>query len=238
MSTFCLLVEKVNYGLALITICNTLFDFKSFYEQPVQKALFPIIPISILPENPASPSLFVATLNSILRMQLKHFILVSWVLLSTSIVLGCMYRTAKHINNPGETLVAFTKFFSPIIVAVMVLAVTPTEAIQQEVRLISLVSGLCICFITLKLIVLSMGRMAYASFQKDIIPLVLVLGFVAWEYDYAPYERRLKPKGLTFLLEGLTFYYLIRIIHWTSRAINQLCEKLDVYLFRIKPKEK
>lgn len=229
--------KKVTYGLALVTIANTMIDFQTFYSQTVQEILYPILPISILPNNLSSPLTFVTLFNTILTMQLKKFILVSWIALVTSIVLGCIYRTAKHINHFGRTAVALTKFASPILVASMVLFLTPEEAIHQEARFISIAAGLCFCFITLKLIVFGMAHMAYASIQADILPLLLVLGFITWEYDYAS-QRRLTPLGLTFLLQCVTVYYLLRAIYWTHVAIHQLCERLDVYLFIIKQKHK
>lgn len=228
--------RQVNYGLAVISIANACIDFKWFYNRTLQQTLMPILPISILPFNPKEPDLFVSTLNACLTCKLKHVILYAWVALSTSIVFGCIVRTAKHIKEPLPMLVALSKFFSPLLIAITILYVTPDEVVQQECRLISIASGLCLCFITLKMIVLSMGRMVYASFQKDVVPLAVILGFITYEVDYAD-VRRLQPKGVEFLLQVLVVYYLARIMHWTSRATSQLCEKLDVYLFRIKPKQ-
>jgi ethanolaminephosphotransferase len=229
-------VTEVNYGLAFATLACTLFDEKTFFKQTLQQALLPVLPISILPDNPTSPSVFVTVLNTLLTTNLKHCLLVGWIAMVTSIVFGCMYRVAIHVNNSAKLVGALTKLISPAAVAAMMVVVAPSEAIQQEARLVSLSSGLCICLITVKIIVFSMARMAYGSIQKDILPTVVVLGFIAWEYEYSPH-RRLKPSGLTLLLQALTAYYIVRIGYWASIAIHQLCVKLDVYLLTIKSKK-
>lgn len=232
-------VTEVNYGLAVICMANSLIDFKSFYEQTVQDTLWPILPISTLPQTPLSPSLFVTIINNFLTMPMKQLVLTLWLMLATSIVVGCWYRTALYINNLPKTCAALTMFASPLLVTFMVLVVLPEEAVQAECRLISLACGLCLCFITVKIIVLSMAKMSYACIQPDILPLLCVLGFVTWEYEYSvlwDQPRRLKPLGFHFLLQCLTVYYLVRIFHWTSTAMHQLCQKLDVYVFTIKPK--
>jgi hypothetical protein len=82
-----------------------------------------------------------------------------------------------------------------------------------------------------------MARMACATLQWDIMPLAAVIGFVTYEYEYASY-RRLKPPGLKFLFQVLTLYYLIRLLMWAHIATQQLCERLDVWMFTIKPKAK
>ena len=229
-------MNKVNYGLAFAALASAWLDGKTFFHQTVQQALFPVLPISMLPDNPKSPSLFVTIFNAILTLNLKHCLLIGWIVMVISIVLGCIYRVAKHVNHTTKFLGALTKMASPMIVAWMMVGMTPTQAIQQEARLISLASGLCICLITVKMIVFSMARMAYASLQKDIFPCVLVLGFIAWEYEYTSHTR-LKPAGLTLLLQALTVYYIARVVYWTSIAIHQLCDKLDVYLLTIKRKK-
>lgn len=227
----------MNYGLALATLANMLVDTTEFYNQSVQQLLYPVIPISLLPDNPNDPSIFVNILNSLLSLKLKIFILVAWTSLAASIVFGCMVRVAEHIKSPTRTMLAFTKLLSPLTVAAMILKVLPQEAIQQECRFVSVAAGLCYCFITIKMIVFSMARMTYASIQMDVAPLIAVCAFVTWEYQYAEY-RRLRPLGLSLLFQVLSFYYSTRLLIWTHTAIRQLCAKLDVWLLAIKPKQK
>jgi hypothetical protein len=221
----------------VIAMCNSLIDTETYYNQTIQKVLAKfMIHISILPDNPSSPSLFATALNWFLTLKLNTCVCWVWVALATSIVLGCIYRVYEY-SGLSKAIVACAKLLSPTIMAAMVLVVISKEAIQQQARFISISVGLCYCFITIKIIVLSMARMAYANIQLEILPLVLVYAFIAYEYDYADY-RRLKPKGLTFLLQTLSAYYLIRLLLWTRVAVQQLCERLDVYLFTIKPKKK
>ena len=169
---------------------------------------------------------------------MKDLVVQAWFIFTTCIFLGSMYRTAKHLQwDPAKTSVAFCKFLSPFLVALPVLFVLPEEAIVQECRLISVACGLCLCLITIKIIVLSMARMTYASIQLDILPLLAVIAFITWEFEYAE-VRRLKPLGLHFMFQVLSVFYLLRILYWTSTAMHSLCEKLDVYIFTIKHKKK
>ena len=90
-----------------------------------------------------------------------------------------------------------------------------------------------------------MAKMTFAAFQIDMIPLLVVLIFCCWEYDYAPSyyglehgeRRRLKPLGVHLLFQGLVVWYLIRIVVWTHSAMQSLCERLDVNVFTIKHKQ-
>ena len=230
-------------------MANALIDYRSFYQQTVQETLRPFLPVTTLLQNASSPSLFVSIFNGLLTHTLKEMVLVGWLALTTSIFLSSMYRTGKHLQwDPAKTSVAFGKFLSPFLVALPVLFVLPEKAIIQECRLISVSCGLCFVLITIKMIVLSMARMTYACIQMDILPLLGVLAFVTWEYDYVPQyysdangtpaTPRLKPLGLHFLFQALSVFYVIRIIQWTHTAMHQLCERLDVYIFTIKHKKK
>jgi len=230
-------VTEVNYGLALVTLISSLLDNQFIYSQTLQETLYPILPIALLPVNKLEPDTFVTIFNSILTTPLKTVIANLWIASTTSIIFGSIHRVAKHIGEVGHFLMALSKLVSPMLVAYMALVVLPEEAILQESRYISIASGLCLCLITIKVIVLSMARMAYASIQKDIIPAVAVFGFIAYELEHAE-RRRLTPLGLTFVLQVLCVWYLVRIFYWVSIASGQLCERLDVYLFTIKKKKK
>lgn len=231
-------------------MANAFIDYRSFYQQTVQETLKPFLPVTTLLQNASSPSVFVSIFNGILTLTLKEMVLVGWLALTTSIFLSSMYRTAKHLQwDLAKISIAFGKFLSPFLVALPVLFVLPEKAIIQECRLISVSCGLCLILITIKMIVLSMARMTYANIQMDILPLLGVLAFVTWEYDYVPQyysdangtllaTPRLKPLGLHFLFQALSVFYVIRIIQWTHTAMQQLCERLDVYIFTIKHKKK
>ena len=81
---------------------------------------------------------------------------------------------------------------------------------------------MCFCMITIKLIVFGMARMAYASIQMDILPLVIVA-------VYAKFNKINDP----VLFQVLDCWYLLRLLYWTHQAIQQLCERLNIQLFRI-----
>ena len=67
---------------------------------------------------------------------------------------------------------AMSKLVSPLL-----LAIVGVWGLTDFVNAVSLSLGLCFCLITIKLIVFSMARMAYASIQTDIMPLVLVVAY-------------------------------------------------------------
>ncbi|CAB9505705.1 Uncharacterized CDP-alcohol phosphatidyltransferase class-I family protein [Seminavis robusta] len=233
-------VTECAYMLALGGMASAFFDRTAYFSQSLQDVLYPILPISKLPNNPNDPDPFVTVLHTVLSVQLKHCVYVGWIAMSCMLTSGCIYRTAKHVYqqyNFTSMLSALSKLFSPFLVATVMVLVTPNDVVQQDARLVCVASGLCICFITVKMIIFSMARMAYASIQLDILPIVGTLLFFAWECDYAEH-RRLHPPGITFGLQAVVVFYMARIAYWTSIAIRQLCEKLDVYLLTIKPPKK
>ena len=235
-SNSCSCYTKVNYGLAIITIFNSFFDTRSFYRQTLQQ----LLPISTLPQSTITPSFFVTVFNTVVTSQLKYLILYGWIAMATSIVLGCIYRTAVYLKRPYSIYVAVTKFLSPTIVTILVLFVVPSSVVHQECRLISLATGLCLCLVTTKMIVFSMARMAYGAIQMDILPLIFGLGFISWECQYCDLwnqPRRMTPLGVTFVLQVLVGWYFIRNVFWTHAAIAQLSEKLGVYVFSIQKKK-
>lgn len=222
----------------MLTLVNTLIDRKTLYTQTVQEALKKLgLSVTVLRTNPAKPGL-VDVFNTVLQWQMKQFFIAGWVTMVTVLILGSFVRVFQYERKHGHIgrfLVAMSKLISPLILFVLVLFVLPMQVIQQEIRFISLAFGLCYCFITTKIIVLSMARMAFAAIQLDILPFCLAVAFVTYEYEYAEY-RRLKPMGVTLLFQVLTVYYLFRLLSWVHVAIQQLCARLDIYLFSIKPK--
>jgi hypothetical protein len=92
----------------------------------------------------------------------------------------------------------------------------------------TLALGLAFCLITVKVIVFSMARMAFASFQLAILPF---LGASLWlRYAQHDWLTSDKKQQLEWVLDA---YYLIAISLWAHRAISQLCKKLQIKLFRI-----
>lgn len=223
--------------MALFTLFSSLLDNQAIYSQTLQEAISPILSIGLLPNSRKEPDPIVSLFNNALKTPLRQVLVFLWLFMQCCLIFGCFHRVAAHIGEVGHTALAYSKLLSPFLVFFAAAHLTPIEAVQQEVRYISIAAGLCLGLLAIKVIVFSMARMAYATFQMDIVPIVVVLGFIKWELEYAP-QRRLTPLGLTFVLQLLCGYYLFRIMYWTSIAINQLCEKLDVNLLTIKPKKK
>jgi ethanolaminephosphotransferase len=104
----------------------------------------------------------------------------------------------------------------------------------------TLALGLAFCLITIKIIVFSMARMAFASFQLSLVPLVVVSWCLRYP-EYIPWwtiSSIISSNTMKQPMEwALDLYYLIAISLWAHRAITQLCEKLQIQLFRIGSKK-
>jgi len=85
--------------------------------------------------------------------------------------------------------------------------------------------------LTKKMIVFSMAKMAYAAIQFDVLPLLVTSLWIRC-------DPRLTRKGADFVMGGLCLWYLYRLLRWVNVTINQICERLNVYCFRLKPRTK
>jgi hypothetical protein len=142
-------------------------------------------------------------------------------MVSTLVVLSWI-RVYHHVHNVTIFASAMSKFLSPLLLAVVAIWGL-TDALDASAHAGSLSLGLCYCLITTKLIVYSMARMAYASIQLDILPLVGVVTLA-----------RLLNVNHSMLFTLLDLLYLGRLLYWIHKAIGQLCERLQISLFRIK----
>jgi hypothetical protein len=112
-------------------------------------------------------------------------------------------------------------------------ALAACSGAATNVRYPSLCFGLCFCFLTIKLVVLGMARMAYASIQwADLLPLMIVTalshadtGMARWINDH-------------FVYELLALGYLARLVLWTQSAVGPLCRRMKIRLFRIPSSKK
>jgi ethanolaminephosphotransferase len=178
-------------------------------------------------------------------VQVKHVVAMVWVVMMISLVTLSWTRVYKHIllQNTGENktgdnnnttrdvfLSAMTKFLSPLlltIVALLAIDKNDESSISSKSPSFSLALGLCFCVITIKLIVYSMARMAYASVQFDIVPLMVVL------LVSNPWKQMGELKALQILYGALDLFYVVRLGYWIHAAITQLCDRLHIHLFRI-----
>ena len=79
------------------------------------------------------------------------------------------------------------------------------------------------------MIVFSMAKMTYATFQVEMVPL---LGVIMW----IRFDKNITEEGATLLLSGLSIWHTYRMLSWVSTAINQICKKLGIKCFSITKK--
>jgi hypothetical protein len=88
--------------------------------------------------------------------------------------------------------------------------------------------GTLLCFLTVKLIVFGMAKMAYATIQPDTIPFLLLVGILKVDMATASSSN---SKKIAFYV--LALGYAIRLTVWTRAAMKQLCDRLQIQAFRI-----
>jgi ethanolaminephosphotransferase len=208
-------VTEVNYGIAAWSIFTAIVG-RDFYD------------VSIMEANSHLEWLTGEQQN----LQIKHVASLGWVFALITLIVLSVMRVYKHLmaksDDPKRMRVVFSamsKFASPFLLGVVSIWGL-TDSIKSSEVAGSLSMGLCLCLITIKLIVYSMARMAYASIQPDILPLIAV---VIWAKVYSV------DNAIIFQL--LDLLYLARLMYWIHQAITQLCERLNVQLFRIPDKK-
>ena len=153
-----------------------------------------------------------------------------WLSTNAVLIAICFY---KVLAANGFSPRPFQHLLSPFLIAVAVGSL-PSSFVQRDVRLISVSAGLLYSFVTNKLIVYSMARMDYASFQLDLIPLLLVAAVAAAA------ERNVvacSPYFLHCIVQGVAAWQLVRVLWWAKEVTAQLCERLDINCFSIKKKK-
>jgi len=218
-------VTEVNYGLAVTSLLNAFVpDRVAFYSGLVA------VP-EVIGKNEYWTSLIEFLGNEedpSKEIQFKHVVLLGWYLMSLTLCILCLGRVMAQTS--GKRLSALSKLISPALLNLAPFFVDPA-VLSRECRWFSLAFGLASTQITVKTIVFSMARQAVAAIQVyDVIPLTLC---TAWIH----YDIRWKDPGITLLLKVLTICYGIRIVRWTHAAFFQICERLDINLFTIKPKK-
>jgi hypothetical protein len=215
-------VTEVNYGLAVISLLNVLIpDRRAFYSQPLSHWL----PASLLESLPLEH----LGIENIQDFQLKHGTMLGWYCMSIILCILSFSRVFIHLKTFWERFGAVSKLISPFLLSVAPFGVDAT-ILARELRWFSLAYGLALTQITIKLIVFSMAKQSFAAVQlKEVFPLTLLCYWIRTDTHW-------RDPGIRLILQLATFVYLIRILRWTASAIGQLTERLDVYLFTIKPK--
>ena len=172
-------------------------------------------------------------------VQVKHIMIVVYVFFTIVLIVFSWKRVYNHImmtEDGGNVAMklfasAMSKHLSPLLLTVtsmygLVDSIMDAKTTNHPNAGGSLSLGLCFCLITIKLIVYSMARMAYADIQYDVLPfvgIVLYTKFFVLVVDDDP----------SLLFQLLDLYYLARLLYWTRKACDQLCKRLNVQLFRI-----
>jgi len=217
-------VTEVNYGIAMLAFINAFVDREAFWKQNVA---------SILPSSFSSP-----LIDSIVQ---KHDFLqdlevrYAAVLLSVSILVFLIFlstiRVYHHVQSFPQFLSALTKFISPLILTITILTL-PSYYIQHHTREISISVGLAFSFITNKMIVYSMAKMAFASIQVHVV--FPWMCFCIWVH----YDTNLTHVGGMLCLRAMCIWYVFVLLCWCKGTIDAICKKLDIFCFTIKKKKK
>jgi hypothetical protein len=162
-------------------------------------------------------------------LEIRHGLLLGFAAAMAVLICLSVSRVLHHATvrtSPRKRLSALSKLATPALLVVAPLLL-PNTLLTNETRLVSLVVGLALCLVTIKLIVFGMAKRSYATVQFDAVPALLVLAWMR-------VDARFTDRGRHALLVVTTVWYLLRIYSWTASAIRQICQRLDIYLFTIK----
>jgi phosphatidylglycerophosphate synthase len=167
------------------------------------------------------------------EMLYKDLFILFWVYGYLALALGSVFRVIGHVTSPKILASAMTKLISPmsLYVAAIIFVSSMEESSSSAseaggVRYPSLCIGIVFCLITIKLIVLGMAHMVYASIQLDVLPVV----FLVAAHQYSAFATTLLVKRL-FALASLL--YLFRFVSWTGMAMGQICQRLHIRPFQV-----
>lgn len=166
------------------------------------------------------------------------FILV-WVYGYGGLAVSSFLRVLSQISSPKVLMSAMTKLLSPLSLCVAAIYVGHELNLANDsryggIRFPSLCIGLVFCIITIKLIVLGMAQVAYASLQLDVFPIWLILGLYQLESPFmSSPETKIAVLQQVFALASVA--YLWRLIWWTNSAMDQICQRLKIKPFAVVP---
>lgn len=193
---------------------NGFLDRENLYTESLSKVL-PDAIVSLLP--PAA-----------MTLETRHLGVILWVTLCTFMVILCIIRVLCFVKEPKVMASALGKLVSPLAIGICPFLL-PSDVLYDSARHIMTAVGLCYCIITVKLIFLSMAKMPYAIFQCDVLPMVLLS---LWVRN----DSRLTLLGAKTLFQVCTVWYLFRFLRWGEVACHQICDRLGINIFKIKPK--
>lgn len=221
-------VTEVNYTLGIFAFINSCMDRAAFYQRPMKDVL-----VSLLGDS----TLLQQLPTGLREIELRYFLVSCWGCMLSILIALSLQRVMFHPHIAGTSLLprevrrrrltAVSKLASPFALCVAG-ALVPPDSVRT--RYLSVTLGLAFSLLTKKMIVFSMAKMAFAVVQWDTVPIILVALWIRL-------DARLSKMGADFVLGVLCFWYAFRMLRWVNVSINQICEKLDIYCFRLKKRK-
>jgi ethanolaminephosphotransferase len=206
-------VTEVSYGMAVWSLVTGLFGRGIYYQT--------VFGLDESHDSNPVQALLLWWTGGLHELQVRHVASLLWIFLVIGLV---SFSYVRVYNFVGGDLKVFFSALSKLALGPWLLSYVGIIVNQQS----TLALGLAFCLITIKIIVFSMARMAFASLQLSILPFVVVSMWLKYG------KHGILTEDVKQNLElGLDVYYIVTISYWAHRAILQLCEKLQIQLFRI-----
>lgn len=215
-------VTEVNYGLGLFALFNSFLDREIFWLSKFKD----VIPF----DSNILQDYSIVSKSGILDLEVRHVGLSITMASFVILIIGCFARVLTHENvrANGVHLSALSKLISPLLVG-MAPFMLPEAILFSETRSISVACGILLSQLTMKIIIFSMAKMKYATFQVDTVPYLLVFLWIGVDSNF-------REQGISLLLGGLCVWYVFKLKTFISSAIDEICSKLQIKCFRVKKK--
>jgi len=234
-------VTESNYGMALIMITNALIDRTKFWKRKVAD-----VRIWAFVLNSGGKSSIGGVRNVLLEMELRELSIIIWAILCAFLFVCALVRTKNHFVRlekeqqgdsaksqtqrcNGTFTAALLRLFTPVLVFISPFLI-PRVILTSYGRSWGLASGLLFVLLTNKMILFGMANTTFAVVQIDALPYLICCAWMRFDHN-------LTTKGAGSVFGCLAVWYAFRLITWARSAIEQLCNRLDIYCFTIKKKE-
>lgn len=205
------------HGLGILNIILAFADRESLFLRPLGEVL-PQPAADLLP-------------SFLTQLEIRYAYVLGWAVTAVYLVVSSVNRVMNHLESNKVRwpvrLSALSKLLVPLITGVAPMLL-PAEFLRLNARSVSVAMGLVFSIVTKKMIVFSMAKMTYSSIQPDVLPFALVCLWIR-------YDERLAESGGSMLMWALCAFFSIRLVVWAQGAIEDICKRLDVWCFRIKP---
>jgi len=234
-------VTESNYGMALIMITNALIDRTKFWKRKVAD-----VRIWAFVLNNGGKSSIGGVRNVLLEMELRELSIIIWAILCAFLFVCALVRTKNHFVRlekeqqgdsaksqtqrcNGTFTAALLRLFTPVLVFISPFLI-PRVILTSYGRSWGLASGLLFVLLTNKVILFGMANTTFAVVQIEALPYLICCAWMRFDHN-------LTTKGAGSVFGCLAVWYAFRLITWARSAIEQLCNRLDIYCFTIKKKE-